>query len=299
MKYIVSAMLVLCLIVVMAGAATAVQGTWKSYAIDSLGQLSATDSQSAYVTSARGGPETKVTGLEWTIMSVDPKARDYSSTTTDGGATVWNIADGDANYQKTYITPSSFDSSRGIVMAKIRVINAMNLNGTFGFSTSSGYGMQLALRGNSQQARVRGGDGGSIYADPANFDQLRYRVYALSWVGTAANVWYSNTTDWSGASTDWTLVGSYTMPASSGTSINNNGATPWVSGIALTGWGGSNTWNGNIEWIAHNTYDNISGEMTPWDFNPAIQPVPEPGSMLALASGLVGMAGFALRRRRA
>jgi hypothetical protein len=33
-------------------------------------------------------------------------------------------------------------------------------------------------------------------------------------------------------------------------------------------------------------------------FSITVEPVPEPGSMLALASGLVGMAGFALRRRR-
>jgi hypothetical protein len=287
MKYFVSALLVVCIVIAVAGAASANQGTWKSYATDSLGMLSTTDSQSAYVTSSRTGAETKVNNLEWTIVTSDSKSRDYSTTTTDGSAAVWNINDNDGNYQQTYITPSSFDTSRGIVMAKIKINSQTNgsINGTFGVSTSSG-GLQLALRGSA--VRIKDGMGGGSYASPADFDQIRYRVYAISWIGTTANVWYSNTTDWSATQSDWTSLGSFALGTGNG-----------VSGIVLTGWSSGCYQNANYEWFAHNTYDDINGQMTPWSFNPAIQPTPEPGSLLALGSGLFGLAGFAIRRRRA
>lgn len=49
------------------------------------------------------------------------------------------------------------------------------------------------------------------------------------------------------------------------------------------------------------TYDSMVGSFpeSTDDFTVTIGPVPEPGSMLALGSGLLGMLGFAIRRRRA
>jgi len=46
------------------------------------------------------------------------------------------------------------------------------------------------------------------------------------------------------------------------------------------------------------TFPIEAGALLPNFFTLKREPIPEPGSMLALASGLVGLAGFAVRRRR-
>jgi len=75
----------------------------------------------------------------------------------------------------------------------------------------------------------------------------------------------------------------------------------WVNGgWANTGmlmWGGVDPTNSSTRW-----YENVSEDATVAN-RPYLTinytPIPEPGSLLALGSGLIAMGGFALRRRRA
>lgn len=302
MRYLISAVLVACMILAIGVSASAGIGTWKSYARDSTGSLTTTDSQSAYFLTKVGGvwqPEVKLTDLEWTLTAnsgdLMSKSADFSSTEGSGASASWRINDNSGTqYDKMFVTPGSWDNSRGIAMWKMKVnASASGTNTTMGVSLGSA-GVQLALRGGTNgAARIRGGEGQTLVSDPANFDQTVYRVYAISWVGGLGNVWYTYGTDWSSNMADWKHIGTNFALGSSPTLKQDGGA---ISGIAYMSGSSGNLQDVNIQWIAHNTLDNIAGEMNPWDFNPA--PLPEPGGLLALATGLLGLAGCIARKRK-
>ena len=301
-KYLV-VVLALAMVLAVSLSAMAAQGTWKSYASEGTGSLSG-GTQIAHLTTSRTGPETTV-AANWSVTSSNAgdyavtKGVDYTNTVGD----VWNLNDNNSirttddgnTYHKTYIKPGSFDNSRGLVMARIKFNSGTSgTNSTFGVSLGNA-GVHLALRGNAW--RIRNGEGGAGFSDPANVDQYVYRVYAISWVGGQAKVYYSNGTDWSDNSANWTLAGSGAIPAG-GTTVYDETPDDYISGIVLYTGGSSNVLDMNVSWIAQSSYDNALGEVNPWDFNPAVQVVtPEPGSILALCSGLVGIVGFARRRR--
>jgi len=107
-----------------------------------------------------------------------------------------------------------------------------------------------------------------------------------------------------GAWTDWTVTG---------VRIGNDIAWDvWINGVAQSqdqaaSDASLHTWingessdlpsgyTGQIR-IGERGYANYNYEAT-WDYL-TLSPVPEPGSLLALGSGLVGLAGFAIRRRK-
>lgn len=309
--------LALALVFAVSISAMAANGTWKMYAKDSTGSLT-TGSHSAYYTTRIDNvqqPMVVQTGLHWTLTANNvtemniAKSHDYSSTVGTGADAVWNINDNNSvktndgtnsnTYMKSYITPDSFDSSRGLFMVKMKVNSGANATNTaIGISTGTN-GVQIALRGNngsSGEIRVRNGEGTtpSGVLNPADIDQSVYRVYAISWIGSAANVWYSNGNDWSGESSNWTQIASgYTM----GTSTKKADGSG-ITGIAIFDGTSGYVFNADIQWIVHNTYDNINGQMNPWDFDPSAPVItPEPGSIVAMCSGLIGVLGFSRRRR--
>ena len=313
MKRFLVVALTLTMVLAVSISAMAAQGSWISFASDSTGKLSNTDSQSAYQKVTRTSEQTKVDGLEWTVTCNDAadaainKSADYSVTEGTGVDASWRINDDNSirttengnTYLKMYTTPDTFDDSRGIVMFKLKLNgNPSSVNTSVGFSTSNGYGLQVAVRNGT--LRVKGGEGTSYTipgwdTDPV-LDTQSYHVYALSWVGTTANVWYSNGSDWSGNSSNWTqIVSGYTMTGES-TKKTDGGN---IKGLAILDGSSGNVWDANIQWMAHSTYDNIDGNMTPWDYNgiTSVPSVPEPGSIVAMCSGLIGMVGFARRRR--
>ena len=312
MKRFLVVALSLALVFAISMSAMAAIGTWKSYASDGSGSLT-TGSQSAYYTTKVGGvwlPET-VVSANWTAVSSNSgdaavgKGVDYS-TTSDGS---WSINDNNSirtnpdgnTYQKTYVTPGSLDASRGIVMAKIKVNTPYNtgINTAFGVSLGD-KGVQLGLRGSAW--RIRDGEGSGIdgLSDPANVDQSVYRCYAISWLGSTANVWYSTTSDWSGNAADWVNAATFTMASGSGTNMWTGTADAKINGIVLYSGSSSGQLNMNVDWVAQTSLESFDPtindwRVTPYGFDPTV--VPEPGSIVAMCSGLIGMVGFARRRR--
>ena len=236
------------------------------------------------------------------------KTRDYSAVITDGGNTVWSINDnnGPNAYMKMYkdgvVGNGGNVSSSGLVMAKIKYISGSSA-GTFGFSNASNnISALICVRSGGINLKTAGGYTDSInggtWALPVSTSD--YRVYAMQWQksGTVqVKVWVSNGSDWSSNSADWTALngGNWIGFTGDGALQDDIGGGLFnVAGVLAGSTGSSGeAWNGNMQYVVHNHM-----YLNPWEYDPAA-PIPEPGGMLALASGLIAMAGFAIRRRRA
>lgn len=281
MKYFVSVLLVLLLVT---GVASAQVNTWRHDFTTAGGSL---------------------TQLGWGLAAnsqqdiIDQKSRDYSSGWNDWGIEDLKILDNNVPtnaYMRMYYNPTAapVDSSRGMLMLRMACWPSSNV-GTFGYAVgTTSRVVQIRSGANINIKDAAGSGSGSSVAFAGPIDT--WRVYALKWgAGVGSNgmqLWVSNGGDWSSNSADWSEinVGGFTFDGCDGL-IDENGVRQ--NGLLLGSFGtSSSTSNVSIDWLAYSRNDMY---WTPWDLNP----IPEPGSMLALASGLIGMAGFALRRRRA
>lgn len=296
-------LIALTMVVALSAAAFAGRGEWYMNASESTGSLSA-GSHVAYWNRDQGAIATREAGLQWTVLygsDATTKCIDNTSTVGSGAGATWNLNDGSTStYDRLAITPgnSVWDNSRGLVMAKIKVNSAGNVNGTFGFSNVNS-GLLVCLRDNMINMKYANSDSLTFTAQSVDV-KTDYRVYALSWSGSTANVWYSLTNDWSSNPNDWVnIMTDFSMAAGKAALSNGQaaGSTGNFGGILLADLGSANTWDGNIQWVSQTTYD--SPALAPWANDPTPNLTPEPGSMLALACGMVGMVGFTLRKKRA
>jgi len=119
-------------------------------------------------------------------------------------------------------------------------------------------------------------------------DYAYNRVFINLWSGTK-----------NGLSTGWDMPDNYVVTIAKGTNVHSwTRAQMWVSGTTPSS-GKAAIVDGNAVGFWY-TYDSKqSFDNSTDDFIVTIgPPVPEPGSILALGSGLAGLAGFAIRRRR-
>jgi len=236
----------------------------------------------------------------WTLAGTPSdgltKSKDFSSGQADAGTNgVWNINDNNVPsnaYMRMWKdTPQGVSGSQGLVMARIRFISAIgSVNGTFGYSSATkDQSVVMCIR--DGQINWKTAEQGSISgASAVSVATNVYRVYAIRWKPDGTfDSWYSITNDWSSNPADWVqVVTSAVIPATALIDHTNTKRT----GLFLGANGSSsNTWNGNVDWIA---WSKNSDYQLPW--TPGI--IPEPSGLLALASGIVGLAGFCIRRRR-
>ena len=287
---------VLAMLLLLSVAAMAGRGEWYMNANESTGSLSA-GSHVAYWNRDRGAVATREAGLQWTVLygaDSPTKCIDMTSTVGSGAGAYWNLNDASTTqYPRLGITPgnSVWDNSRGMVMAKIKVNSQGNNNGTFGFSNGD-TGLLVCIRDST--INMKYANGGSLTFTSFGLDvKTDYRVYALAWSGSTANVWYSLTNEWSSNPADWVnIMPNFAMAAGQGAAANGGGI---YSGILLANLSSGVLTNDSIQWVSHTTYD--APALAPWANDPTPTLVPEPGSLLALASGLMGMAGLVLRKR--
>jgi hypothetical protein len=305
LKYLASLLLVVVMVAAITGAASA-QNTGDRYWAD-------------WSYTGAGGYTTgdkTFTQLGFIKAAAYPTI-DYSTVTTDGGNKVWSINDtsnastGQMKMYKDGISANGGNvSNGGMIMSKLKFI-ADTSSGTIGFTNASnnisamiclrptGINLKTASASQKSDLAYTGHAAGAVWDTPG--ETTDYHVYAMRWrVGQIPGntspevmIWVTNGSDWSSNSADWTALnnGNWIGFTTGGVAFQDPSGTP-VAGVMVGTWGSSSVLNFNMEYIAHqHLYAN------PWEYNPAY--VPEPGSMLALASGLVAMAGFAIRRRRA
>lgn len=202
------------------------------------------------------------------------KSRDFSSGYIDGSDTVWRINDNNSPsnaYMRMYKDPGGMNSSRGLIIARIKYISGSTYpKGTFGYSSAGGeHSIVVSIR--NGQANIKTCQGDSTTYNSGNSITVpggttSYRVYALRYyAGGVYDLWVSNGSDWSSNSSDWTQLISSGQWTVQSPMIDENGTMR--TGLVLGSFGpDSESWNGYIDYIAWSANTN---EQTPWSFNPS------------------------------
>jgi len=218
----------------------------------------------------------------------------------DGGGSGTYGQDG-FNYEDgiaTFLDDASSSSNQGV---EIHGAQAEALLGTAGYTVDMRIRWLQGTDGNGQEKSMGfagiGGVGRGLEIDSG-------WIYSVSSGDVAAGG--IDMTPWNDlrivvqSSGLWSVyrMGTWDLVLASPTAGNTPTADPlsYELGFFLGSMGGSSTTlcNYELDWVRV-----AQGTVVDADHNPAPPITPEPGSMLALACGLVGMAGFAIRRRRA
>jgi hypothetical protein len=252
---------------------------------------------------------TNLTGAGWYTSIYWGASSTRSGDLSVAAPNQWDIADNDANKTMRSIKDPGMTDT-GIVMGRLRLNTAFSgSGGNFGWSYKDGAHSQsvaFGIQNNGVEfwdAQQNMAIGATSNAVSTSVGIGNWAVYAMQYYNDGGvkkiNAWVSNTSDWSNVAGNWTQI-------VSGAAVNE---TNGLFGAYQDGPAGSpNTRNGiilgsmgprsitgdlSVGWVAYsNDY------ATPWAFNATNAPVPEPSSLLALASfGIAGL-GF-IRRRRA
>ena len=213
----------------------------------------------------------------WTLVGIWgsdglTKSKDFSSGYLDGSEPVWQINDNNSPsnaYMRMYKDPGGINSSRGLVMARIKYISGSTYpKGTFGYTCSSGHSVVVSVRNGLANIKSCQGDSttynnGDSISVPGG--TTTYRVYALRYYASGTyDLWVSNSSSWSANSADWTQLISGGGWTSQSALVDHTGVAR--NGLVLGSFGpDSETWNGYIDYIAWSANTN---EQLPWSFDP-------------------------------
>jgi hypothetical protein len=206
----------------------------------------------------------------------------YMGATMDTGGALSNLSYHPAPYVTTIYADNGYGWGETYWCPRI-VKNS-------GTSTTD-YGLQIWTAngdyGHTENVRIAAG----AIAIGGNSSFIPQNEAAIRWTATNAGT-YSVTATFTGACTTGT---------SANVGFNLGGVSQWSDAIST--YGQATTYTHTFTVTAGQTFDAVvtGRDYVMLDYSITDAPVdtPEPGSMMAMASGLVGLLGFGIRRRKA